>query len=152
MINKVLFQYFNVTTSVLLCPQITTDSNLWSIMHVVYLCCKQLCETLPNTHINIFRRLSSDRAAGVRTSEPVASRIVGWALSGAQAIHSTTCSCSLNSALHSFEETTQTRTVWSLEQLAINEPSWLGRTILTHSLWPAKVFTQYLHMEIHVQS
>lgn len=72
--------------------------------------------------------------------------MVEWAFSGAQARHSTTCSCSRNSALHSLEPTTQTRTVWSFEQLAINEPSWLGRTILTHSLWPVNVFTQYLEM------
>lgn len=78
------------------------------------------------------------------TSEPVASRMVGWALSGAQEMHSTTCSCSRSSALHSLEATTHTRTVWSLEQLATSVPSWLGRTIRTHSLWPVKVFTQYL--------
>lgn len=78
------------------------------------------------------------------TSEPVASRMVGWALSGAQEMHSTTCSCSRSSALHSFVATTQTRTVWSLELLAIRVPSWLGRTIRTHSLWPVNVFTQYL--------
>lgn len=80
------------------------------------------------------------------TSEPVASRMVECAFSGAQAMHSTTCSCSRNSALHSLEATTQTRTVWSFEQLAIKEPSWLGRTIRTHSLWPVNVFTQYLDM------
>lgn len=80
----------------------------------------------------------------VFTSEPVASRIVGWALSGAHEMHSTTCSCSRSSALHSFDATTQTRTVWSLELLAIRVPSWLGRTMRTHSLWPVNVFTQYL--------
>lgn len=74
----------------------------------------------------------------------MASSIVGLALSGAHEMHSTTCSCSLNSALHSFVATTHTRTVWSFEQLAISDPSWLGRTIRTHSLWPVNVFTQYL--------
>lgn len=83
----------------------------------------------------------------IHTSDPVASRMVGWAESGAQAIHSTTCSCSRSSALHSLEAVTQTRTVWSLEQLASKEPSWLGRTIRTHSLWPVNVFTQYLEMQ-----
>lgn len=78
------------------------------------------------------------------TSEPVASWMVGQALSGAQEMHSTTCSCSRSSALHSLEATTHTRTVWSLEQLAISVPSWLGRTMRTHSLWPVKVFTQQL--------
>lgn len=119
-------------------------------LHAVRLCWEQLWETvqLNQTYTNILCRWKSDPVGAVHTSEPVASRMVGWALSGAQAIHSTTCSCSRNSALHSFEATTQTRTVWSLEQLAINEPSWLGRTILTHSLWPANVFTQYLEVEI----
>lgn len=74
--------------------------------------------------------------------------MVGWALSGAQEMHSTTCSCSRSSALHSLEATTHTRTVWSLEQLATSVPSWLGRTIRTHSLWPVKVFTQYLMTRI----
>lgn len=83
-------------------------------------------------------------ASSFLTSEPVASSIVGLALSGAHEMHSTTCSCSLSSALHSFVATTHTRTVWSLEQLAIREPSWLGRTMRTHSLWPVNVFTQYL--------
>lgn len=68
------------------------------------------------------------------TSDPVASDMVEYELSGAQEMHSTTCSCSRSSALHSFVATTQTRTVWSLEQLAIKVPSWLGRTMRTHSL------------------
>jgi hypothetical protein len=42
------------------------------------------------------------------------------------------------------DATTHTRTVWSFEQLAISVPSGLGRTMRTHSLWPVKVFTQYL--------
>lgn len=81
---------------------------------------------------------------GKRTSQPVASRMAGRAPSGAQETHSTTCWCSRSSALHSLERTAHTRTVWSLEQLAISEPSGLGRTMRTHSRWPAKVFTQYL--------
>ena len=119
------------------------------LKYVIPLWYEQLWETfqLNQTNTNILCGLRSDPVAAVFTSEPVASRMVGWAVSGAQAIHSTTCSCSRNSALHSFEVTTHTRTVWSLEQLAIKEPSWLGRTILTHSLWPVKVFTQYLYMD-----
>lgn len=76
------------------------------------------------------------------TSDPVASEMEEYELSGAQEMHSTTCSCSRSSALHSFVATTHTRTVWSLEQLAISVPSWFGRTIRTHSLCPVNVFTQ----------
>ncbi len=46
------------------------------------------------------------------TSLPAASLTARCALSGAHVTHSTTCSCSRSSALHSFVDTTHTRTVW----------------------------------------
>ncbi len=46
--------------------------------------------------------------------------------------------------LHSFVLVNQTRTVWSLEQDAMREPSDDTLTCLTHSLWPENVLTQYL--------
>lgn len=78
------------------------------------------------------------------TSMLAASQTYGYDDSGAQAMHSMTCSCSRSSALHSPVATTQTRTVWSLEELARSDPSPLTRTMRTHSLWPVNVFTQYL--------
>lgn len=81
------------------------------------------------------------------TSPPAASLIELNADSGAQAMHSTTCSCSVScrgSALPSPLDMAHTRIVWSFEQLAINAPSGDTRTIRTHSRWPLNVFTQYL--------
>lgn len=46
--------------------------------------------------------------------------------------------------LLSFELICQTRTAWSLEQVAIRSPSKLTRTIRTHSRCPVNVLTQYL--------
>lgn len=45
--------------------------------------------------------------------------------------------------LVSFVATCHTRTVWSFEQLAMSSPQGLTRAILTHSLCPTSVFTQY---------
>ena len=59
-------------------------------------------------------RLLSNKAWQItrwNTVEPVASLMQGSAFSGAQAMHSTTCSCSRSSALHSLVATTHTRTV-----------------------------------------
>ena len=50
------------------------------------------------------------------TSVLTASLISECEASGAQAIHSTTCSCSRNSALHSLVAVTQTLTVCNIEQ------------------------------------
>lgn len=75
-------------------------------------------------------------------SAPAASLMCAYAESGAQAIHSTTWSWSRSSVLHSLLAVTHTRTVWSLEQDAISDPSGEARTIRTHSLCPANVFTQ----------
>jgi len=76
------------------------------------------------------------------TSLPAASFTKLAAVSGTHVTHSMTCSCSRSSVLHSPELTTHTRMVWSLEQLAIREPSADTRTIRTHSWCPTNVFTQ----------
>ena len=44
----------------------------------------------------------------------------------------------------------QIRTVWSLEQLAMSSPQGLTLAILTHSLWPVSVFTQYPVATSHI--
>lgn len=64
-------------------------------------------------------------------STPAASFIGAAELSGAQVMHSTTWSCALNSARHSFDETAQILTDWSLEQLASRVPSGEDLTIRT---------------------
>ena len=73
-----------------------------------------------------------------------ASQMTGTAGSVAQAMHSTTWSWPLSSALNSHVLMAQILTVWSLEQLANRLPSELILTILTHSRCPVSVLTQYL--------
>ena len=58
-----------------------------------------------------------------------ASLIAAVAVSGAQAIHSTTWSCSRKSALHSLVSVAQIFTDWSFEQVAIYSPVWPIRNV-----------------------
>lgn len=64
-----------------------------------------------NSLVSGSRQQERPRFTTFLVSDPVASEMEEYELSGAQEMHSTTCSCSRSSALHSFVATTHTHSL-----------------------------------------